>query len=636
MSQRTATCGGAKFYKARRIFWAVLMLTACAATARADIWQWQYINGDPSQGVEQSSTRCVGGAGVSAAPNVNLYNRNLTQAYLIGANLQSAYARYTNFTNANLSTANLTRMDFGYSTLTGATLAGATVAGASFSHSTLTPDQLSSTADYIARDLHGIYLDSCTLSGVNLANQNLTSANFVLGTLTNASLASANLTGSQFYRTTLANANLTSANLTNASLQKSTLTGANLSGAIVVGADFGQSNLTADQLYGTASYAARDLHGIGLYGSTDAPNDLTDWNLAGQNLTAANLENCTLDCTNLTGATVAGAKFGGSNLTARGLYSTASYAAKDLHGISFSAWLVNTPFNLSRWNLGHQNLTGADFSQGILTQASFTGATVAEARFGGSNLTANQLYSTASYAAKDLHGIVFSGPFSSSNLAGWNLANQNLTGACFGVDLYHSANLSGANLTGANLTNVSFWGCDFTGADLRGVTGYFTAMQDMPPVTRNTILADGSIKGLNLAASETLTIRNYAKKIQIVSELTLDPTAALQMVFDGQSWGSTISFSGISSLSLAGQLQLTLAPDVPLNDLLGETFKLFDWSGVSHSGQFTIVGDPRWDTSRLYSSGEITFAPEPSSLVLLVAATAGLLACTWRRRRQVA
>ncbi|MGO8689098.1 MAG: hypothetical protein ACLQLG_05650 [Thermoguttaceae bacterium] len=76
--------------------WAGLMLVACAATARADVYQWQWVDsGDPTQGVEQSSTLCPDGAGAVAAPNANLYYLDLTQAYLIGVNLQDAnlYAR---------------------------------------------------------------------------------------------------------------------------------------------------------------------------------------------------------------------------------------------------------------------------------------------------------------------------------------------------------------------------------------------------------------------------------------------------------------------------------------------------------------------------------------------------------------
>src|SRR5262245_32894964 len=64
-----------------------------AGGVRADIYQWEYINpGDPSQGKQQSATLCPGGAGVNAVPGANLQSRNLTMAYLIGADLSAANA----------------------------------------------------------------------------------------------------------------------------------------------------------------------------------------------------------------------------------------------------------------------------------------------------------------------------------------------------------------------------------------------------------------------------------------------------------------------------------------------------------------------------------------------------------------
>ena len=59
--------------------------------AHADIFQWEYINpADPSQGKQQSTTLAPDGAGVDAVPGANLYGRNLTMAYLIGADLTNA------------------------------------------------------------------------------------------------------------------------------------------------------------------------------------------------------------------------------------------------------------------------------------------------------------------------------------------------------------------------------------------------------------------------------------------------------------------------------------------------------------------------------------------------------------------
>ena len=49
------------------------------------------------------------------------------------------------------------------------------------------------------------------------------------------------------------------------------------------------TGFTAAQLYSTASYQAKDLHGIQLYNT-----DLTSWNFAAQNLASANFSSATL------------------------------------------------------------------------------------------------------------------------------------------------------------------------------------------------------------------------------------------------------------------------------------------------------------------------------------------------------
>src|SRR5262245_27602916 len=65
---------------------AMFPLVAFAAIARADIFQWEYINpADPSQGKQPSTTLAPDGAGIDAVPGADLSNRNLTMAYLIGA-----------------------------------------------------------------------------------------------------------------------------------------------------------------------------------------------------------------------------------------------------------------------------------------------------------------------------------------------------------------------------------------------------------------------------------------------------------------------------------------------------------------------------------------------------------------------
>src|SRR5262249_30564073 len=90
-----------------------------APSARADIFQWEYIHpADPSQGKQQSTTLAHDGAGVSAVSGAYLDGRNLTMAYLIGANLTNASGDNANLTNADLSQANLTNASFEGATLT--------------------------------------------------------------------------------------------------------------------------------------------------------------------------------------------------------------------------------------------------------------------------------------------------------------------------------------------------------------------------------------------------------------------------------------------------------------------------------------------------------------------------------------
>ena len=72
--------------------------------ARADIFQWEYINpADPSQGKRQSTTLAPDGAGVDAVPGADLSGRDLTMAYLIGADVRNANFYCANLTDANIA-----------------------------------------------------------------------------------------------------------------------------------------------------------------------------------------------------------------------------------------------------------------------------------------------------------------------------------------------------------------------------------------------------------------------------------------------------------------------------------------------------------------------------------------------------
>jgi uncharacterized protein YjbI with pentapeptide repeats len=208
-----------------------------AASAQADIFQWEYINpADPSQGKQQSTTLAADGAGVDAVPSANLYRRDLTMGYLIGADLMNASAEFTNLTNADLSQANLTNATFIYATLTRAGFTDADVRGAWIYDVTskgFTADQLYSTASYQTHDLAAINLGYNNLSGWNFAGQNLANAQFARAVLTGANFRLANLTNANFAfcifacdYATLTGADLTAADARGSGLNLSLVSGA--------------------------------------------------------------------------------------------------------------------------------------------------------------------------------------------------------------------------------------------------------------------------------------------------------------------------------------------------------------------------------------------------------------------------
>src|SRR5262245_35730632 len=85
---------------------ATMLLSVAAAprAARADIFQWEYIDpANPTLGKQQSTTLCPGGAGASAVPNADLGFRDLTKAYLISKDLRSSIFRYGRLDGADLT-----------------------------------------------------------------------------------------------------------------------------------------------------------------------------------------------------------------------------------------------------------------------------------------------------------------------------------------------------------------------------------------------------------------------------------------------------------------------------------------------------------------------------------------------------
>lgn len=315
--------------------------------------------------------------------------------------------------------------------------------------------------------------------------------------------------------------------------------------------------------------------------------------------------------------------------------------------------------DLTEATLVQADLTDAQLYGAILTGADLTGAEVRGVNFtryfqgdpGG--VTATQLYSTASYQARDLRRIGLIGydlagvNFVAQNLAGaWlisaNLTNANLADADFStrsIDFFYvsqglTTDLRGANLSHANLTHADFSGMEvygpdgeyypFLGANLDGanLTGADTRRADFSLATlteantSNMIQPHGHIAGLHLSAGASLVIRDYDGNpaasppigplpIVVEQQLAMGDGGSLRMEFDADAWNSTISFAPGIPVVLGGMLGLNFAPQVDLSGQIGRTLQLFDWQGVHPAGQFHVASPYSWDVSRLYTTGEV-------------------------------
>jgi uncharacterized protein YjbI with pentapeptide repeats len=537
-------------------------------------------------------------------------------------------------------------------------------------------------ADLSDKNLVNSRFDLSRLSSANFGHSNLFSATF-----TSADLKDANLTDAQLQSTRFDNADLTDANLSNARLASATLANTNMAGAVVTGTEFSgttSKGFTKEQLYDTASYQAGNLQRIGLRN-----NQLPGWDFRGQDLSEADFDGATLTNADLTGAIINGANFAftsASGFRKEQLYATASYQAKDLRAIALSA------NNLSGWDFKGQDLTDASFSNATLTNADLTGAIINGADFAftsTSGFTKEQLYSTANYQTKNLKGI----GLAYNDLTGWDFTGQYISGADFGgttrqggftkEQLYATASYQAKDLEAVGLADNYLSGWDFTGqnfqradfshsamnganlarADLRGAT-YFRcfdtgcidiwALALRTATVANTILADGTVPGLELATGERLIVRDddggpnalsrfeYPDlspsewppiQVTIKDHMAMVGDSRLALFFDADPWDSLISFEPGIPVQLGGQLELAFADDVEVASQVGRTLRIFDWTGVSPMGLFEIRSLYVWDRANLYTTGEVTLlaVPEPATLVL--GGTALLSPFVWRTNK---
>jgi len=115
----------------------------------------------------------------------------------------------------------------------------------------------------------------------------------------------------------------------------------------------------------------------------------------------------------------------------------------------------------------------------------------------------------------------------------------------------------------------------------------------------------------------------------------LDPTSVLVMEIGGLLAGSQYDHLEISgTATLDGMLEVDLLGD--FTPSAGQRFNFFDGNTEGHFARFTlpVLGNGlSWNTSSLYSTGEISVVPEPSTLALLSIAGIGLVGWAWRRRK---
>ena len=179
--------------------------------------------------------------------------------------------------------------------------------------------------------------------------------------------------------------------------------------------------------------------------------------------------------------------------------------------------------------------------------------------------------------------------------------------------------LSHANLTNTNWRNTNLSNGNFTGVDMRGASGLIF----QPALFPNAITGAGTVFGLDLAEGDLLRVRDYDGNpqrvpplapiaIKVKDHLAMSGTGRLELSFEADPWDSLISFDPGISVDLGGVLELDFAADVNLLSQVGRTLELFDWTGVTPTGSFTVQSPYVWDLSQLYTTGEVTLLSAPT------------------------
>ncbi|MEI9992582.1 MAG: pentapeptide repeat-containing protein [Rhizomicrobium sp.] len=292
---------------------------------------------------------------------------------------------------------------------------------------------LQSHERYLARTSGGLraHLAHARLDGLNLANRNLTEADF-----SGASLVGANISGSNLERAVLYCADLRGCNMQSSRLPRADLRGASFNGAKLSFAVLDAADLRA----ATMMYAAAG--GITVI-SRDRGKGAPSVDFSNCSMKGASFGNAKLDGAIFTGALLQGASFRGARLT------NATFKNAVLTGVAM-----------------HELQVPASALEGCVTDAAPVPAEKVDAL--KSRLDAHRRWIT-SHGAEGAPA-VFDGedirPLGGL-LAGRSLVGLSARGAiAIGID-FSGAQLQAAKLDGADLRDADFSGADLRGASLR-------------------------------------------------------------------------------------------------------------------------------------------------------------------------
>lgn len=308
----------------------------------------------------------------------------------------------------------------------------------------------------------------------------------------------------------------------------------------------------------------------------------------------------------------------------------------DLHWSFFS----NSDFSNAKFVA--TNFTNCDFNYTLVSGADFSHAQIEGAVFG--NLTgfaSVQLQSTASYANGKLIGLW---------LVGTDLINTDFSRMDLRYCLFQSNKLTGTRFVGSDLRWMQLTidesspydssGADFSLADLRH--GSFDLPRPEQVILRNTILSDGTLASASLVSGDVLQIRNNMLGVIVTNGLILAHGSRLDIKLasleaSGSIWLNPIKILGAPA-RLGGTLQLDLDVSENPESYLGTIVQLFNWNGnLDQSTAFDSVawnlpGGFSWDTSKLYTTGEVQLVPEVGAQCVGCTVFAVLLSSRRKRR----